>query len=67
MRYVAIFAGLMPHSTPGAKEASSFIARIEAHEDEYPPLFKLGAGDDLKITNSGFKKALQDLHHLGAA
>lgn len=35
--------------------------------DEYPPLIKLEAGDDLKITNNSFKRALRELHHLGAA
>ena len=58
MGYVAILAGPMPHSTPGAKEA---------HSNEYPPLIKLEAGDDLKITNNSFKRALRELHHLGAA
>ena len=67
MGYVAILAGPMPHSTPGAKEASSFIARVDAHNDEYPPRIRLEAGDDLKITNNSFKRALRELHHLGAA
>lgn len=67
MGYVAILAGSMPHSTPGAKEASSFIVRVDAHSNEYPPLIKLEAGDDLKITNNSFKRALRELHHLGAA
>lgn len=67
MGYVEILTGPMPHSTPGAKEASGFIARVDAHSDECPPLIKLEAGDDLKITNNIFKRALRELHHLGAA
>ena len=39
----------------------------DAERDEYPPLIKLEAGDDLKITNNSFKRALRELHHLGAA
>ena len=61
MGYVAILAGPMPHSTPGAEEASSFIARVERHPDEYPRLIKLEAGSDLKITNNSFKHALGQL------
>ena len=67
MGYVAILAGPMPHSTPGAKEASSFIAHVDAHSNEYPPLIKLEASNDLKKTNNSFKRALRELHHLGAA
>lgn len=60
-------AGKAPYTHRSAKEASSFIARVDAHSDEYPPLIKLEAGDDLKITNNSFKRALRELHHLGAA
>ena len=65
MGYVAIFAGPMPHKTPGAEEASSFIARVENSPDDYPPLVKLQSGNDLKITNNSFKHALGQLSQLG--
>lgn len=65
MGYVAILAGPMPHKTPGAEEASSFIARVENNPDDYPLLIKLQAGDDLKITNNSFKHALAQLSQLG--
>lgn len=59
--YRAMFVGPMPHSTPGADGASSFIAHVENHPDEYPPMFKLMSGNELKITNNSFKKALTGL------
>lgn len=65
MGYVAIFAGPMPHKTPGAEEASSFIARVENSPDDYPPLVKLQSGNDLKITNNSFKHAFGQLSPLG--
>lgn len=61
MGYVAIFAGPMPHSTPGAAEASSFIARVENNRDEYPELFKLGKQNELKITKNSFENGLKRL------
>ncbi|WP_293847107.1 hypothetical protein [uncultured Parolsenella sp.] len=64
MGYVAIFAGPMPHKTPGAEEASSFLARVESNPDGYPPLIKLQASNDLKITNNSFKHALGQLSQL---
>lgn len=62
--YVAVLAGPIPHSTPGAAEASSFIARIENNPDEYPPLIKMQSGNDLKITLNSFKRALGALNNL---
>ncbi|WP_333785871.1 hypothetical protein, partial [Parolsenella catena] len=54
----------MPHKTPGAEEASSFLARVENNPDGYPALIKLKAGNDLKITNNSFKHALGQLAQL---
>lgn len=64
MGYVAIFTGPMPHKTPGADQASSFIARVESRPDDYPPLIRLQAGSDLKITNNSFKRALEQLSQI---
>lgn len=61
MGYIAIFAGPMPHSTPGAAEASSFIARVESSPDDYPALFRLGKQNELKITKNSFKEGLKQL------
>lgn len=61
MGYVAIFAGPMPHSIPGAAEASSFIVRVENNPNDYPQLFKLSTKNELKITNSSFRNDLREL------
>lgn len=61
MGYAAIFAGPMPHSTPGTAEASSFIARVENNPNDYPQLFKLSTKIELKITNNSFRNALREL------
>ena len=65
MGYVAIFAGPMPHKTPGAEEASSFIARVENNPNDYPFLIRLQSSNDLKITNNSFKQALDQLSQFG--
>ena len=61
MGYAAIFAGPMPHSTPGTAEASSFIARVENNPNDYPQLFKLSTKIEFKITNNSFRNALREL------
>lgn len=61
MGYVAIFAGPMPHSTPGAMETSSFVARVENNRDDYPELIRLGKPNELKITKNSFKEGLKQL------
>lgn len=61
MGYIAIFAGPMPHSTPGSAEASSFIARVESNRNDYPELFKLGTPNELKITRNSFEDGLKRL------
>lgn len=61
MGYIAIFAGPMPHSTPGSMEASSFIARVENNPSDYPKLFRLGKPHELKITKNSFENGLKQL------
>ncbi|WP_321974209.1 hypothetical protein [Paratractidigestivibacter sp.] len=65
MGYVAILAGPMPHSTPGKVDASSFVAQVENNPGQYPPMFRMGAGHELKITNNSFKNALGWLESIG--
>ncbi|WP_322154752.1 hypothetical protein [Paratractidigestivibacter sp.] len=65
MGYVAILAGPMPHSTPGKVDASSFVAQVENNPGQYPPMFRMGAGHELKITNNSFKNALSWLESIG--
>ena len=61
MGYVAIFAGPMPHKTPGAAEASSFIVRVENNQGDFPKLFKLGKSGELKITKNSFEDGIKRL------
>lgn len=46
---------------------SRFIARVKRNPGDYPPLTKLQAGNDLKITNRSFKHALGKLSQIGVA
>lgn len=61
MGYVAIFAGPMPHKKPRMAGTSSFIARVESSQENYPKLFKLGKPHELKITKNSFKDGLKRL------
>lgn len=55
----------MPHGTPGNRDASSFIARVESQPEYYPPLIKLEDSAGLKITNNSFARALDILSSMG--
>lgn len=57
--YCAILAGPMPHSGTGKGDFSSIITALE-NEEGYPHVIRMGE-NGLKITKSGFKKALQCL------
>ncbi len=57
--YCAILAGPMPHSGTGKGDFTSIITALE-NEEGYPPVIRMGE-NGLKITKSGFKKALQCL------
>lgn len=63
MGYIAIFAGPMPHSTPGAERACSFIDRVEQNLIDYPALFRLGKPGELKITKNSFEEGLKRFEH----
>ena len=64
MGYAAVFAGPMPHSTPGTARASSFIAQVKNNPADYPELIELKANNELKITNNSFRKALKEFKGL---
>ena len=49
----------MPHSTAGKGDSSSAIAEMETR-DGYPRVVRLGA-NELKISKTSFKNALQEL------
>ena len=57
--YCAILAGPMPHSGTGKGDFTSIITALE-NEEGYPHVIRMGE-NGLKITKSGFKKALQCL------
>ena len=57
----AILVGPMPHSTPGKGDFGSVIAAME-QTDGYPPVFRLTAGDELKITKTSLRVGLDRVH-----
>ncbi len=59
--YRVILFGPVPHSSTGKSDSSSVIAEMEKRKDCYPRVVRLGNNQELKITNSSFKKALAEL------
>ena len=60
--YRVVFVGSIPHSTSGTGHSGSLLAELQKHPDKYPRTIALRAEDGtLKITQSGFKKALAQL------
>ena len=59
--YRLVMFGPVPHSTSGKGDSSSTIAEMESRTDMYPRVVRLCAGNELKITKTGFKKALYQL------
>lgn len=57
--YRLVIVGPMPHSTAGKGDSSSAIAEMETR-DGYPRVVRLGA-NELKISKTSFKNALQEL------
>lgn len=58
--YVVVLAGPMPHSGMGKGDSSSMLTEMES-QDGYPPVVRLTTGNELKITKSSFKEALNNL------
>ncbi len=58
--YRVVLVGPMPHSTVGKQKHSSVIAEME-QEEGYPKVVRLVAGQELKITKTNLKEALQNL------
>ncbi len=56
--YRLVIVGAMPHSTAGKGDSSSAIADMEKGNG-YPKVVRLGS-NELKISKSNFKKALQE-------
>ena len=59
--YRLVMFGPIPHSTSGKGDSSSAIAEMESRKDMYPRVVRLCAGNELKITKTGFKRALYQL------
>lgn len=57
--YSSIMVGPIPHSSVDNEDYSSRISKME-HKDGYPPVYRLGS-NQLKITKTGFKDALQKM------
>lgn len=58
--YSVVLFGSVPHSATGKSDARSVIAEIE-RQSGYPPVRRLIAGNELKITKSNFKSAINEL------
>lgn len=58
-RYRLIMVGPMPHSSAGKGDSSGAIAEMEKHPEMYPRVFRMSTGNELKITKTGFRDALE--------
>lgn len=58
--YRVVLYGPTPHSTAGKVEYSSSIVRMEK-EEGFPKVIRMGNGNELKITKTGFKDTLKRL------
>ncbi len=64
--YRVVFIGATPHSTTGTGQSGSLLAELQGHPDKYPRTIALRSEEGaLKITKSGFKKALSQLKDEG--
>ena len=60
--YRVVMVGATPHSTTGTGQSGSLLAELENHPDKYPRTIALRTEEGtLKITKSGFRKALEKL------
>lgn len=59
-KYRVVLFGPVPHSSTGKNESGSVIAEMTSKEG-YPRVVLLNYNNELKITKSGFKKALEML------
>lgn len=59
--YRVVMFGPIPHSSQGKHDSSSAIAEMESKPNIYPRVVRLGKDGELKITKTGFKRALYQL------
>lgn len=60
INYSLVLVGPMPHSMEGKAEYTSIISRMEK-ETGFPPVKRLMAGNELKITKTSIKNAIGDV------
>ncbi len=58
--YSVVLFGAVPHSATGKGDSGSVVAELES-QSGYPPIKRLMAGSELKITKSNFKNAIKEL------
>lgn len=58
--YSVVLFGAVPHSAVEKGDAGSIVAQLESQVG-YPPVKRLIAGEELKITKSNFKTAIKEL------
>ena len=58
--YSVVLFGPVPHSTRDKNNSESIIAELESQKG-YPPVVRLNTGNELKITKTGFKRAIYTL------
>lgn len=64
--YAVILAGPMPHSGTVKEDNSSILTYLETNKDGYfPPVHRLNANGQLKITKSNLKEKLNELVQKG--
>lgn len=64
--YRVVFVGAIPHSTTGTGQSGSLLAELQNHPEKYPKTIALRTEEGtLKITKSGFKRALSQLKEDG--
>ena len=59
--YSVVLFGPIPHSVKGKSDTDSSIISEMETEKGYPPVVRLLAGNELKITKTNFKRAIYDL------
>lgn len=60
-KYCAVLAGAHPHMARDIEGASSVITHLESNRDEFPETVRLVAGNQLSVTKTNFRQALEDL------
>lgn len=60
-KYCAVLAGAHPHMARDIEGANSVLAHLESNRNEFPETVRLIAGNQLSVTKTNFRQALEDL------